>query len=317
MQYRLSVGTFNAISIKRKFCRGRNERSTESSPEMLKHVTFLSRLFFGLFTAFSYSSMVILFLPLSIFLYPYTKFSEYNRSFCDNSLVKYFAHVICIITTLPSYISIFFRTLPSLLKSHFSDEVKNMFFFFLVLQILLVISGSVEINPGPSDPKLKNLSFAVWNLDSLPAREFARIPLIEGLQSTYDFDIFGICESMLTDKISNEEISINGFSSDPFRADKAVNVRNGGVCLYFKESLPIKQRCDLQKLPETIVAEIKLKKKKIFFVLSYRHPNMTANEVDTYMKRLEKIYEFIRKENPFVFILCGDFNARSPVVLGR
>ena len=179
--------------------------------------------------------------------------------------------------------------------------------------MLLLISGSVQINPVRPEPKINNLSFAVWNLDSLPAREFARVPLIESLQSTYDFDLFGVCKSMLTDKISNEETLINGFSPDPFRADKAANIRNGGVCLYFKEFLPIKQRHDLEKLPETIVAEVKLKKKKIFFVLSYRHPSMSNDEVVTYMKRLENIYESIRKENPYVSILCGDFNARSSI----
>ena len=74
-------------------------------------------------------------------------------------------------------------------------------FFIFVIQILLIISGSVEINPGPHVSKL--LSFAVWNLDGLPARDFARIPLIESFQATYDFDMFGVCESMLTENISN------------------------------------------------------------------------------------------------------------------
>ena len=159
------------------------------------------------------------------------------------------------------------------------------------------------------------LSFAVWNLESLPARGFARVPLIESLQSTYDFDLFGVCESMLTEKISNEEIFINGFSADPFRADKAANIRNGGVCLYFKESLPIKQRCDLEKLPETIVAEINLTRNFFFFVRTYRHPNMTNNEIVVYMNRLEKIYDSIRKENPTVSIICG--NLQGPLYFGK
>ena len=76
--------------------------------------------------------------------------------------------------------------------------------------------------------------------------------------------MFGACETMLNGNISNEEISINGFSPDPFRNDKASNIRNGGVCLYYKESLPIKERCDLEILPETIVAEIKFNRKKMF-----------------------------------------------------
>ena len=72
------------------------------------------------------------------------------------------------------------------------------------------------------------------------------------------------------------------------RSDKAPKIRNGGVCLYFKESLPIKERKDLELLPETIVAEIKLDKKKIFFLLSYRHPNLSNGELDEYMQLLEK-----------------------------
>ena len=47
-------------------------------------------------------------------------------------------------------------------------------------------------------------------------RDVARIPLIEGLQNTYNFDIFGVCESMLNPSISNEDIFINGFSPDPY-----------------------------------------------------------------------------------------------------
>ena len=51
--------------------------------------------------------------------------------------------------------------------------------------------------------------FSIWNLDSLPARDFARIALIESLQATYDFDFFGVCDSMLTGHISNDDILIS------------------------------------------------------------------------------------------------------------
>ena len=182
----------------------------------------------------------------------------------------------------------------------------------MVLQFLLIISGTVEIHPGPNSIKKNGLSFALWNLDSLPARNYARIPLIETLQATCDFDFFGICESMLHKDIPNEDIFINGFSPDPIRADKQDDVRNGGVCLYFKEYLPIKERLDLQVIPETIVAEIKLNRKKIFFTLSYCHPDRPIAEFEEYVESLENIYELIQKENPMATVLSGDFNARSP-----
>ena len=181
-------------------------------------------------------------------------FSHYVSSntltFGDYEMVKYISYLVAKITLL-----------PWLFRNLLQSEIKNSCYFFLVLQILLFISGSVEINRGPADTKMKHPSFAVWNLDSLPAREFPRTPLIETLQSSYDFDVFGVSESMLSDKHTNEDIHIHGFSPDPFRNDKATDTRNGGVCLYFKESLPIKRRRDLEKLPETIVAEIKFKKK--------------------------------------------------------
>ena len=86
------------------------------------------------------------------------------------------------------------------------------------------------------------------------------------------------------------------------------------VFAYTSKSLYlIKERCDLEILPENIVAEIKLRKKKVFIVLSYRHPNMSNEKLVEYMRLLENIHESIRKENPTVSILCGDFNARSPM----
>ena len=118
-------------------------------------------------------------------------------------------------------------------KRMINEKTKNILFFAIVLQILLFISGTVETNPRPDTSEKKTLSFAVWNLDSLPARDFARIPLIETLQATYDFDMFGVCESMLTGNISNEDILINGFSPNPFRSDNA-NIRNGGRLSIFQ-----------------------------------------------------------------------------------
>ena len=49
--------------------------------------------------------------------------------------------------------------------------------------------------------------------------------------------------------------------------------------MYFKEYLPIKERCDLEILPETIVAEIKFERNKVSIVLSYPRPNMSNDEL--------------------------------------
>ena len=315
-QWRFSIGTFNLISVHKKCANDNNKLFLyEHFNTILLSLAGAVplKILFGLIKVFTYCFMIISLLAVLLILYPYLKLFCNNKSgfyILHCSFENYFVYVFCNISLLPYYISASISHTFSLYKS-LSETFKFFLFFVIILQILLFISGSVELNPGPDISKKNNLSFAVWNLDSLPARDFARIPLIESLQNAYDFDMFGVCESMLTGNISNDDIHISGFSPGPFRPDKASTIRNGGVCLYFKESLPIKERCDLEIIPETIVAEIKLHRKKVFIVLSYRHPNMSNDEIAEYLSLLEKINESIHKENPSGSIFCGDFNARS------
>ena len=176
-------------------------------------------------------------------LYPYIKLLCDTTLFFRCPFAKYFVFVFSKINFLPYYISATIRYTHSLFKSHFSEKTKNILFFAIVLQILLFISGTVETNPGPDTSKKNNLSFAVWNLDSLPARDFARIPLIETLQATYDFDMFGVCESMLTGNISNEDILINGFHPIPLGLTKLL-ISEMGAFVYISRN-PYPSRIDV------------------------------------------------------------------------
>lgn len=189
--------------------------------------------------------------------------------------------------------------------------------FYMVIEIdhaFLYLCGDVEKNPGPLQLKTNKLNFAVWNLDSLLCNLNPRIPHIESLDSINKFDLFGVCESYLNDTVIPNDLTIHGFSNPPFRADSpnANNNKQGGVCLYYKDYLPIKNRPELTTLNETIVCEIKLKSKKIFFILSYRSPSLSlAGDIDTYCNSLESTLNKIRKEKPSTIILTGDFNAKS------
>ena len=181
----------------------------------------------------------------------------------------------------------------------------------MVNEKLLIVSGCVETNPGPDN----KINFGVWNLDSLLTRDKHKISLIEGINSVNKFDMFGVVESYLTPEISDDQLEIHGFSSIPFRADSADTGRpRGGVCLYYNENLPVVDRSNLTNINETIVAEIKLKRKKVFFILSYRSPSKnSAAEEDDYCKNMQLLLDAINREKPFAIILTGDFNARSPL----
>ena len=139
--------------------------------------------------------------------------------------------------------------------------------------------------------------------------------MIESLDSVHSFDIFCICETYLTTQVSDKDLEIDGFSQVPFRADnKAIDRPQGGVGVYYKENLPIKNRADLELLDETIVGEVALRNKKVFIVISYRSPSKNSvNELNDYCNKFTSMIENIRKEKPSTIVLTGDFNARSPL----
>ena len=99
---------------------------------------------------------------------------------------------------------------------------------------------------------------------------------------------------------------------------KVINSRHsrprGGVCFYYKDNLPIKRRTDLELLGETICAEISLNRKKIIYILSYSSHSQNSAEFKMYIQQLQNIYPKACSENPASIILCGDFNARSPLL---
>ena len=229
------------------------------------------------------------------YLYHFTNSESYHFGEVNDSIAHLFSITIMLVKKILACFSI-----------------KNFHFFLTVLSILLVSSGSVETNPGPNSDRKSTLSFAMWNLDSLPARDYSRIPVIESLQAVHDFDMFAICESSLHEQISNDNLLIHGFAPEPLRADKPSTAHNGGVCLYFKENIPLKRRTDLELLEETLIVEIRQKNnKKLFFVVSYRHPNLSSEATDLYFSSLNRIVEKVDSEKPIGIILTGDFNARS------
>ena len=78
-------------------------------------------------------------------------------------------------------------------------------------------------------------------MDSIAVNDFIKTPLIEAYNSVYSYDIIALPETFLDSSIPNESIS-----KDIYRNDHPNDMKQGGVCLYFKDSLAIKQRKDLQ-----------------------------------------------------------------------
>ena len=128
--------------------------------------------------------------------------------------------------------------------------------------------------------------------------------------SIFNYDLISICETSLNDSVELPDTLLNDYTFVP--ANNPANIRNDGVGLFFKNSLPVIIRTDLS-FDKSIVVELKFGRKNIFFTVLYRTPsfNHTSLEFQDFLSNFENLYSKIRTENPFAIFFTGYFNARS------
>ena len=119
--------------------------------------------------------------------------------------------------------------------------------------LLIAISNMSLVNPGPNARKYP-LKVLHLNPNSITAHNGARIHAIEALNTLHNYDIIAVTESALHSSISNDIIQLNGFI--PIRRDLPDNVTHGGILLYHKESLALKERPDLETFSNMLVCEV-------------------------------------------------------------
>ena len=95
----------------------------------------------------------------------------------------------------------------------------------------------------------------------------------------HKFDIIYISESYLNSDTSSNDNNLNIPGYNMPRADHPSGNRRGGVCIYYKESLPIKM-LSINYLQECIYSDLKIGSKLCTIVSLYRSPSQSANEFD-------------------------------------
>ena len=67
--------------------------------------------------------------------------------------------------------------------------------------------GDIHPNPGPSS----FFNFAHWNLNSLAAHDFARIPILETFAIQENLNLLAITESALKKDVTNNKLILKAF----------------------------------------------------------------------------------------------------------
>jgi hypothetical protein len=140
----------------------------------------------------------------------------------------------------------------------------------------------VENNPGPKDDYFRIMH---WNPNSISTLNFFRISLIQAYNAIHDFHLISISESALTKDITNEQIELPGYV--PLRNYLEGTDRHGGVLIWHKIGLAVKNRTDILDHSNTLVLELSISRKRSFYILAYRKFNQTNDEINNFIEKLD------------------------------
>jgi len=133
---------------------------------------------------------------------------------------------------------------------------------------------------------------------------FTRGTLLEAFNVNMNYDIISLFETSLNETIVVEENLIPGYKFYPWNHPDGS--RNGGVGMFYKESLPLRGRLDIS-FEECLVSELMFGHKKSF-LLYFIETQLTSPEFDHFIKDFESLCTNFKNEKPYAMFFAGDFN---------
>ena len=174
-----------------------------------------------------------------------------------------------------------FQTL--LLSYHY---VEGVYITLLFIFALLLYHGDIEINPGPKKFKKNSLSVCHWNLNSLSAYKFSKLTQLKAYTSIYKHDFICLSETYFDSPIPDSLLEIDRY--DLIHSDHPNEIKRGGVCIYYKESLPVRA-INIPYLKEALLLEMTYNNKKVIVYVIYRSPSQNNCEFDSFLRSVESL----------------------------
>ena len=190
----------------------------------------------------------------------------------------------------------------------FYHYVEGVYITLLFIFALLLCHGDIEINPGPKKFKKNSLSVCRWNLNSLSAHNFSKLTQLKAYTSIYKHDFICLSETYLESSIPDSLLEMNRY--DLIRSDHPNDIKRGGVCIYYKESLPVRT-INIPYLKEALLLEMTYNNKKVIVSVIYCSLSHNNCEFDSFLRSVERLLSDIKKSKPFLSVITGDFNAKS------
>ena len=181
-----------------------------------------------------------------------------------------------------------------LLCWHYSESAFIYFLTLVYMFITLQCHGDIKSNPGPRKLKTNNFSVRHWNLNIFSANSFSNLTQLKVYNSIYKYDFICLSETYLDSSIPDNLIDIEGYKL--IRANHPDNIKRGGVCIYYKESLPVRV-ISLPYFKGALLLEMSNNNKKVMVSVIYRSPSQTNDEFEAYLSNFHMLLNDLNNRN--------------------
>ena len=176
--------------------------------------------------------------------------------------------------------------------------------------LLIRQSSDIEINPGPKSIPCNSFSICHWNLNSLTADNYLKVSLSRAYVAIRKFNVICFSETYLDSSNLSDDDNFNLPGYNVVTIDHPSNAKEDGVCIYFKNSLPLKV-LDIQLLQEYVNFEIEIADKTCNFISLYRSPSQSKDEFKSFADNLELNLDSTALRNSHLIAFLGDFNVQA------
>ena len=177
-----------------------------------------------------------------------------------------------------------------------------------IISILLLLSGDIELNPGPSAVRNRTRYFSYCHANM---RSIKRCPdKLDHIRAEFIgiYDVITISETWLTpndnlDQYGRPLYKLDGYH-DPVRRDR-IGRPGGGVLAWVSQHLTYKRMLNLESADiELMAVEVRSQNNKVLFLVVYR-----TNEQLNFWENLQNCYDRSVLAGYNYIILIGDLNA--------